>query len=791
VDAWSRTDDGEFGFDRTTAYEDRTQFAPETITWSIACTGGLTCNNQALSHGFVSEWYTSTTIYDLWDGPDNLQLNGPAPVPSDYDDSVLDAFGAVIVPASDFVELSFADIIQPILDNAGTGGFHSLLNDQEQFLINDFIQYHKELMELTFTAPLDDLQECSTDRAITNVFHNNGIRNLHSSLGTALFPSFLFSDFLNTDAISFQRQVETEFYDLDPVTVSATPQSTVFQTFTVDVTELHDSVDDFNFSSNASGDFGGDLQDDLLVTGTLSGGSARLLFNNDTTYGWQNAGNNFGNLFLPIPTVEQEFYVSLCGGMRLEANEGGSIILGNDLTTHSATVTVESGGILILGGGRNGQVMEREYLPNGPFVSKGKLRINAHSRVVIERGATLQINPGAEILLAGPEAVLEIRGDLVISDDANFTYTSTGGGYVLFDLPDNGGAPNVTMGNNASITLDEVPFTVAFDSYVRPDDKSGLEFTISNSTGSFQNNAYIDVSQAFFTLAESTIQLDSGAMSHKGIILNGAAHDIHDNTISGGAPGIYDSNSAGNTDLTVVDTEISSCVTGIEVVDLSTHLSGVTISGCGTGLKTVRGSANIVGSRLVNCGRGWEATELIGASSLRRSTVSGNVDYGLHVESVSNAELTIRNTDVLNNQWGVWAGGPMQLIARDSRFTNHAKSGMYLTNGVVLDMDSSAGNVFSRNMTSIELDNAGEILLLNGLNLFYPYNTLTDGMTIQGTVDNAVACSDPSFNPNIAAGGNTWFHTFIVATQTWLSTNLASSPYDIKTADGCAYTLVP
>jgi hypothetical protein len=789
VDAWSRMDDGEYGFDGKTAYEDRTVYTPETTVWKLDCSagGGLTCNSQALSHGFVSEWYVGTSLYDLWDGKNNLEWNGEAVVPSDYDDA-----------GQDNIELRFAEIIEPILTHAGTGGFHSLVNNQEQYLLHDFIQYHQALLGLTFTAPLDDLEECRIDRAITNVLHFNAMRNLHAALGTALFPPYLFKDFLNTDDLSFVREVETEVYKkLDVMTLEDKPDSTVIQRFTVDVTELHDSNDDFNYSSNSAGSFSGVLKDDLLVTGTPAGGSASLYFNNTLFYGWQSALNNFHMPIFPIATVENEFYVSLCGGMTLEAKEGGRIILGNEGETHAATVTLESGGLLILGGGYDGQVREPEYLPNGPLVSKGKLIIRGKSRLVIARGATLRINPGAEILLTGPDAVLEIRGNLDITANANFTYTSAGGGYVLFNLPDNGGPPNVGMGPSSKITLDEVPFKIAFDSYIRPEEKPGLTLTIRNGArGYLQNNAYINVSQTNFTMTESTIELDDGAASHKGIVLNGASHIIYKNTITGGAPGIYASKGSGNIGLAVASTEFMGCATGIEVVDLPTTLRNVHVSSCGTGLRTTRSRTTLVNTHFFNCGTGWWATDFTGPSRMSGGSARGNTDYGIRVKAragsvLSLENLTIANVDVLTNEVGVWVEDPLMVKVLNSRFTNHLKSGMHLSNGAVLDMTAGAHNTFAHNPIGVQLYEAGELMLLNGQNEFYPHTLVLDGATIVGTLTPPLACMDPLFNPNIAAGGNTWYYDFNPATGMWLGRALAFGPYDLKTTDGCLYTLSP
>lgn len=774
VDSWSRLDDGEYGFDGIDEYEDRSLRTLEDSLRIIDCTtGGSTCNGQVLSHGYVSEWYVGTTLYDLWDGAENLQLIAPPVTPEEHEDPVVDnSVTPPVTTINDQVGLSFADIIQPLRNNQGTGGFHHLLNNQEQFLINDFVQYHEELLALTFPLIPGKNEKCRLGREITDLFHYNGIRNLHNSLDTAKFPDLLSADFLNTDILYFDRDVETEFYILDN-NQTFVRESTVFQPFSVDVTELVDSNDSFNYSSTAANDFNGVLSDDLRVSGTVTAGSAVLSFNNSGFYGWQSVSNNYNMPLSAIPVFEDEFNVSLCGGMTLEINDGGSVVVGDAITTHSSQVTLESGGEFILGGHNK---------------SKGRLVINANSRFVVERDATLRINPGAEILLIGANAVLEIRGNLVISAGAEFSYTSSGGGYVLFDLPDNDGMPNVVMDATASIMLDEVPFKVAENSYIRPDDIAGPLFTIRNfATGYFRDNAYIDVSQSYFTLDNATIKLDDGASSHKGVILNGAGHLITNSMVSGGDPGIYDSNKSGNVPLAIDTTQFFNCGTAVEAVDLDVNLRKVRISTSKTGLKTVRGSAELLRTELLSNDTGWWAIQHSQQSSMRGGSASGNHEYGLRIEAQFGSELSLKKVDFLKNQVGMWVDGAGSVTPKKSRFNFNSRSGMLLSGGALLDMNKNAGNVFSHNPVSVELEGAGVPVLLNGHNNFYPFSLTDDGLAFSGTIANDLNCSDPLFNPNISAGGNNWHTSFNPVPVI----GLANGPYDITSSLGCVYILIP
>jgi hypothetical protein len=481
-------------------------------------------------------------------------------------------------------------------------------------------------------------------------------------------------------------------------------------------------------------------------------------------------------------TTGDAFFVSLCGGMTLDAREGGTIRIGDDSTQPETRVTVEAGSTLILGGGSEGSVLEREFLPDGPYVSKGKLIIHANSRLVIERGANLIINPGAEISLLGPNAVLEIRGNLHITQGGNFTYTSINGGYVRFDLPDNNGDPNVTMDYYTKITLEEVPFTIAFDSYLRPDDHPEVQFTIRQATGTFESDAYINVSQSLFTLTDSTILLGGGP-SHKGIVINGAAHEIRDNTIYGGHPGISANNSVGGAVLTVHTTAFSGGKIGIQTVVLPVFVQGCSFSGaekgieatdalvslndvefstCDTGLLTTRGQVLIHDAEFTSCETGWYGAE-----------------FG--------QPASITDAKFLGGSVGVRVEGPSTVRAVRSTFRSNVY-GIELAQGAILDIQNSAANVFHGNSSPIFFNEAGTPELAQGYNAFYKDTANPMAPTISGSIDNTVQCPVPG----IPASMNTYYYFYNALTQTWTGTDLSSSMYNITALNGgCAYSLLP
>jgi hypothetical protein len=285
-------------------------------------------------------------------------------------------------------------------------------------------------------------------------------------------------------------------------------------------------------------------------------------------------------------------------------------------------------------------------------------------------------------------------------------------------------------------------------------------------------------------LIESTIVLANGAASHKGIIINGYQHDIHDNVIHGGSPGILGTNSLANTPVVVLNTDFVGGNTGIKVQNLGLSTQGCLFSGakigidavdasvgaisnrfsaCNVGLQTVGGTAGIARSTFNGCGIGWNALELTQVSS-------------------------IGSSDILGNGIGVRVDGPATLEAgfNSIKFNNH---GLELANGAILDMDNNSQNEFQGNAVSIYLSQAGRPLLTNGDNDFYPDNTISDGFTFEGTIKETLSCGAATFDPNISAVGNTWYYTYVIGTG-WLGLALANGPYSITAVNtSCTYYL--
>ena len=144
----------------------------------------------------------------------------------------------------DTVELSFQEIVQPILDNPGTGGFVS----QGGNLVSDVMEYFTDLRD-NLPGSLGGLTPAAGRRAIKDVLVLNGIRNLARDVaGAGIVRRSVEADLPNTDELSFVRDVTVDFYKLTNQGVWKSKGSKT-NAFTVDVTAFLDGNDNYNLGN--------------------------------------------------------------------------------------------------------------------------------------------------------------------------------------------------------------------------------------------------------------------------------------------------------------------------------------------------------------------------------------------------------------------------------------------------------------------------------------------------------------------------------------------------------------
>jgi hypothetical protein len=132
--------------------------------------------------------------------------------------------------------------------------------------------------------------------------------------------------------------------------------------------------------------------------------------------------------------VNKQDVIGLSTGILLPRNGSTFRLKTNCEPCDSTVVKIKDGGQFIIGDVNNGILNKGEvsFCKNSrlEIFNNGQLIIKDSSILIIEDGATLVIHQGASILLDGPNAILEIRGKIVIDD--NSVLEPYGDGFIRF-----------------------------------------------------------------------------------------------------------------------------------------------------------------------------------------------------------------------------------------------------------------------------------------------------------------------------------------------------------------------
>lgn len=716
IDTWCYDDDGERFLDgyNNADYERR------------IIDGDYIQELPSLHHGFVSEYNNGTILYDLWDGPTQVLRDGTTLTNTfDYDDN-----------GDDTIELSFAQIMQPLRNHQGTGGFHMdpLLFgiffglNQEVYLLTDITEYHAALLDL---ASIDrDL-----GKEITNLFNNDYVKNFDPN------ADFFTQDQLSSDFLAFVRPVTNTTYDQD-----GNPNGTATHNFSVDVSELRQEDDEFNIAQTAVGSGDLFLSDDLLVTGTPGSGSAKLHFNGNMNFGWQDNGNSFGTPAFGYPAVSH-LDLDLCGNMTLEINEGGRVLVGST-SGPTATITLKSGSTLILGGDDSGQILDLE-LTYGTMVSMGTLTIRNHSRFIVEEGATLIFNRGGNLHLPGPNSVLEIHGDLIVAESANFR--PEGNGKIIFGLPNLGGAPNLTVNQDSLLTFFEFDIQILTNTYVRPNDHSTVRVSMQFGDASMGENSYFHTGIGPLFVQYWHVFPTQPQTLHQGLWVNNSINSIEDSTFRGGAPGVW----ALHTSAPVIlrDCEFQTgtqgiladpgdinwiggeargfSFAGIQGIQSDIYVEDVRFFNNGLGLHTEGGSGRLDSVDIFQGGTGWKALNPTSDLTLIDTQIYTHAGHGMEVVGHF-IDVNLSRCEIFQNLDGVRATGELRVKVSCTEVSDNAQYGFFMGKGALFDASSNSYLVSNGNSVNLMLEDAAEPELNYGQNF---WSTTSPGdFNIQGTV---------------------------------------------------------
>ncbi|RFP64710.1 hypothetical protein D0N36_12465 [Hymenobacter lapidiphilus] len=401
MDAYTVRYDGERDVDDGgNGNEDRTGF--DRLRQPVLRNGAVT-DEFTLTHGVLSEYFISTTIYDLWDGANNLALRSNSPLAATTTGGGAPTGNANPpllftddIPSNPFVgqrlldesSLSFADLTAPIRSRRGNGSFSAGLSSAA--VIQDITQYYQYLLQ--------DLGDCEQSRLAANVFLINRISDFPTQRG--LPATAAPTQRLGTDELQRTATLTEPFFKRDGAIFYQDGAITL--PLTLDVNELSGAAQSYNLAATvASGT--GRLSDPLTVRS-----GARLGIHFGAERGYAGSGQN--------TLAGSNFSANLCGRFRLTLADDGRLEVGDDGRGNTAEVSVQAGGLLDAQANSTVRVSTNSVIHflagsalvvrNGAtLIVNGGVRLEAGSFLCVETGANLVFAPGS-VLYVDPGASL-------------------------------------------------------------------------------------------------------------------------------------------------------------------------------------------------------------------------------------------------------------------------------------------------------------------------------------------------------------------------------------------------
>ena len=208
--------------------------------------------------------------------------------------------------------------------------------------------------------------------------------------------------------------------------VEGTPIPYNYNYWIIDHNELNSTANSFNFgnSSQQTQYSLNYLSDNLNISNSAYLGfnaNKRVLFED------QNLNHATQNNTLNIDVCAETINLS-----------NGEIILGFVDGNTNSIVKIKEGSSLVLNG------------------NTSTLTINNNSCLTIEPGATLVIHPGAQIILNGPNAVLHIKGKIILEIDAEFNPIAGANGFGQLIVENHTGEFQIESKGNNKIIIDPI-----------------------------------------------------------------------------------------------------------------------------------------------------------------------------------------------------------------------------------------------------------------------------------------------------------------------------------------------
>lgn len=390
-----------------------------------------------------------------------------------------------------------------------------------------------------------------------------------------------------------------------------------------------------------------------------------------------------------------------------------SVHLKAQVCDESTTVTVQSGGKVILGDPATSRTTETRFLSGTTLVleSGSQLIVKEGSHLIMEEGSTIIFHSGASISASGSNARITFRGKVDVRSGAVFTFS--GSGKWIFDQQiwqlDGNGNPYQALDNYWAIAANTEFFLDGqgqgthqmldiVNSFV-PKTGAGQTFTkMTLKNGTVRLNADGPM-HCFSALDFQKVTLTNiGAPKHAGFRLHetGNTYTIKDSRFEGGDNSLWLHWYGNTSNLTMINCDFSDNSTGMHIMAGGSSNFNFTLCDFednGTGLladNTYAGNIKTVGCNFNRNGTGLN----LGAGSM---TLFGSPfrENGLGISAVITNASTIATCPFLENEYGasvVGYGVPDGLLCSSCSFIDNTIIGLLVGGGMDVRVECSKFN---------------------------------------------------------------------------------------------------
>jgi hypothetical protein len=601
--------------------------------------------------GIRSEYLIGTVLYDLFDGPSYFNNI------QEYDDHF---FSDPNDPNDGFDEGIFDDVQLPI-----TIIFEAITENN-----NSICDYYRNILELLGN-------DCDLKKKVKKVFDQNRV-NLNTSDITTVTNNF------SSDEIEV-GVTHTEV--IVPLLVSIS----TFVNTDRNLIELASGADrSYNIKAENSGSNNiKTISDNLIVRN-----DGVLGINANRTAGWANTSQS------SPPPSGSHLTVRSCINV-LSIQNHGTLEIGDGNAVTTGELIITSGTRLEL----------NTTTTNNPAV----IVVHNNSKLTIEEGAQLIYYPGAQIILDGENAILEIKGTVRIMNGATFTVLEGNSGFGFVRV-----VKNYPPSSQAFVAHNNQTSKIEFigngntDKLLEIKGTDGLyigmpgELVINNCKVELESGSKLNPEVTTLSIDEVNIVAFNSTLGHRGVMIPGYTKThIYYTNIEDGKWGLWFYKRGIQKAIDIRYVYIDDCETGIisEGVDFNFYTGAITNYDInGIRAEGLTGLTNIENIQIS-----------LGSQS---STITGLYQTG-------SGTVFINKSTFNNNRRGIesWDGN---MTLRCTEITNSAELGVIGEVTAKLKMGGGAGgyNLFENNANHLVSRYWGQWIIKDGHNVLKGPNSV-------------------------------------------------------------------